>query len=400
MNNLCYHLKDFLFSLGIEGGNLPAVTTAVMALGAVIVAAIIFKIIYTPVAGLVRKVVVRTPTPWDNRLLSKGMMKHVAWLAALGWLLLCNRHVFALYPGWQPTVAKIGNVALIVSLFLFFNKTVTTVYRGMRQDSVDVAGLSVLRNLLVAIVGAVGALLIISVLTSRNITYILSGLGAMAAVLSLVFKDSILGMTAGIRLVSNKMIKHNDWINVPAFNANGRVMDVRLTAVKVRNWDNSISSIPPHALITNGFQNMEQMLNQGTRRIERRILVDLHSVRAFEPEECSAFAGEEWASGIDLRKPQPNLLLWRRWLKDYISRHPMTEPRPRLMVRELAAGAEGIPVEVHFFVRCLVWEEFEELQADITDEVLLSMQRFGLRPFQYHSAPEKSRAAKTVETTA
>lgn len=374
--------------VGVGGEWFAPFYTCVVVLCYIFGSALIYYVLSGPIAYFARGRARRTKTNWDDRLLAREIVRPLLLLMLLYFWSKSAGFLFELYPSWLPSVKKILDIAMIATGAFLATSAVRVVYVGMREDEVDIAGLAVARNVINTAIIAVAILLSLSTILSRNLAYIVSGLGAMAAVLSLIFKDSIVGMIAGIRLVANKMVKHDDWIIAPIHNINGRVMDVTLTAVKVKNWDNSISTVPPHALVSNGFQNMEQMLNEGSRRVERCLNIDVNSVRTISPHELGITDEESLSLGYDPAKPVVNLTLWRRAVKRMIENHPLLQPEPRYMVRELETGADGIPVEVHFFVRCINWEEFEELQADFTDALLASAGVYGLRVFQHPSGSD------------
>lgn len=383
--------------LGAAGPDFARVYTLTAALTAIAASAIVFWITRRPVATLVGHFTRRTRTRWDDRFLSPRLLNPAATLMALLLLRSALPAATSMYPAAHAPLVKVLSVGVTLGVTWLAVRIVLTAYEGMRAERINVAGISVIRNVLNAIILSLSVLIIFSILLSRDLTYILSGMGAMAAVLSLVFKDSIVGMISGIRLVSNRMVKHGDWIIDPAHNINGRVTDVTLTAIKVRNWDNSVSTVPPSALVSGGFQNMERMLERGTRLVKRTLNIDLNSIRRLTEEEAAALGPEFALAGIEKPEAKVNLALWRRYIKSRIERHPLLEPRPRYMVRELPAGPEGVPIEIQFFAKCVVWEDFEELQADFTDEIAASARRFGLRLYQRPSgadfAPDYCRIA-------
>lgn len=398
INDKFYHIiENFLLLTGVSEDHILLGTDITVGMISLIVASLIFYIVLKPISRIARILAQKTRSDWDDRLVSTPVMSVVALAVALGFLMATIPLVFAHYPTMIPPVKKFFRAAMIVTIFLLVNNLVKVVYNGMREDKVDVAGLAVIRNIILTAVGSICGLMIISILIDKSPAYILSGLGAMAAVLSLVFKDSILGMTAGIRLVTNKMIKHDDWVIVPSYNANGRVEDVHLSAVKIRNWDNSISTVPPHALLNTGFKNMEQMLNEGTRQIVRTLHIDVHSVKRISDNEMSELKAKHLIDNEDTdAHNQINLALWRRYIYNYLSTHPMISLSPRCMVRELPATSEGIPIEIHCFINCIDWAEFEMHQADITDYIISTLPDFGLRPYQLHAFTRKKEASLSI----
>ena len=225
----------------------------------------------------------------------------------------------------------------------------------------------------------------ISVLIGRSPGAVLATLGASTAILMLVFKDSILGLVAGVQLSANKMLKKGDWIVVNSSGANGEVEDVSLTTVKVRNWDESITTIPPYKLVSESFQNYANMRDGGGRQVRRAIHIDLNSVRFLTPQEMEELVAEGF-----MEKPVPaagssdavNIRLLRHYLERMILRNENVRDDMRMMVRQLQPTAQGLPVELFFFVKQTEWTSFEAVQSDIFDEVYAVVNRFGLRLYQ------------------
>ncbi|MEN5017547.1 mechanosensitive ion channel domain-containing protein [Erwinia sp. Eh17-17] len=252
-------------------------------------------------------------------------------------------------------------------------------------------------------------IMMISLLIGKSPAILISGLGAMAAVLMLVFKDPILGLVAGIQLSANSMLKMGDWLEMPKYGADGAVTDIGLTTVKVRNWDNTITTIPTYALVSDAFKNWSGMSASGGRRIKRCINVDTTSIRflsedevaslmqarllkpymAARQEEINSWNGgqQENASSVLNQRRMTNVGTFRAYLTEYLRQHPMIRQDMTLMVRQMAPGAEGLPVEVYAFTNTVVWLEYEGIQADIFDHIFAVIGEFGLR---VHQAPTGS----------
>ena len=367
---------------GVDQSHLPLTATLLSAATIILAAIIIYWILSGPVSGLVNKKISRSKTLLDDYLLPPSTI-HVICIVTV--TILCANFlppVFRYYPSVSVYTDKGCSIINIAGV----SWVITSVAKGacdyLSHTETNRGGSLVLRNLVTTIVWSIAALLSISILLNRDLAYVISGLGAMAAVLLLVFKDSILGMTAGIRLTINKMLKVNDWVSVPKYGAEGRVEDLTLTAIKIRNWDQSVSSVPPHALISDGFTNHEAMLEKGVRQIRRTFNVDVNSIRRLSPEEMNQFAGEPWTKNINLLKPQVNLTLFRKWLRQEIADLPDLSPEPRFFVKEHPHTSSGIPIEIHLFVKCVNWVRFEELQADFLDNIIAAVHHFGLRLYQ------------------
>lgn len=252
----------------------------------------------------------------------------------------------------------------------------------------------------------VGAVLVVAVLMDRSPLLLLGGLGAMTAVLLLVFRDTILGLVASVQLASNDMVRVGDWIEVPEYGADGDVIDIALHTVKVRNWDQTITTIPTYKLIEESFRNWRGMAEAGGRRIKRAIHVDVGCVRFLTPEDVTRFRGyalltgyldeklAELGHGVDEHDPDAaltqgarrltNLGTFRAYIEAYLRQHEgLHHDGMTFLVRQLPPGPEGVAIEVYVFTRDTDWVVHEHLTADLFDHLLASLPRFDLRPFQH-----------------
>ncbi|HEY9031277.1 MAG TPA: mechanosensitive ion channel family protein [Kangiella sp.] len=245
---------------------------------------------------------------------------------------------------------------------------------------------------------------VISILVGKSPLLILSGLGAMTAVVMLVFKDPILGLVAGIQLSANNMLEVGDWLEMPEFGADGDVIEIALTTVKVRNWDKTITTVPTYALISNSFKNWRGMIEAGGRRIKRSVLIDSTSVEFMSDEviqrlnhskllapylqqkleEVNQYNKE---NGLDMSfringRRLTNLGTFRAYLLSYLKSHPQIHQELTLMVRQLEASANGIPLEVYVFTKTTEWAAYEGIQSDIFDHIFAVLPEFGLRVHQ------------------
>jgi len=251
----------------------------------------------------------------------------------------------------------------------------------------------------------VAALLVVSTLLDRSPWLFLSGLGAMTAVLLLVFKDTILSLVASIQIATNDMIHVGDWIEMPQAGADGDVIDVALHTVKVQNWDKTISTIPTHKFIEESFKNWRGMSLSGGRRIKRSINIDMNSVRFLEEDEIEALgrwslladyvrekreelahynaaSGRDADINADIRR-LTNVGTLRAYIHGYLKNHPKIHAEGyTLIVRQLAPSASGLPIEVYCFTNDQAWDRFEAIQSDIFDHILAILPDFGLRVFQ------------------
>ncbi len=256
-------------------------------------------------------------------------------------------------------------------------------------------------------------ILVIAALMERSPLLLLSGLGAMAAVLMLVFKDTILSLVASVQLTSNDMLRVGDWIEMPQLNADGDVIDIALHTVKVQNWDKTITTIPTHRLIAESYKNWRGMSEAGGRRIKRTIAIDQQSIRFIEADEQVALrrfaliqsyldekAGEigRWNAGLANSGHDPvnhrrvtNIGTFRAYVMAYLRAHPKIARDMTMLVRHLQPTAHGLPLEIYCFTRTTAWSEYEGIQADIFDHLLAIMPEFGLRLFQEPSGMDVRR---------
>jgi len=259
-------------------------------------------------------------------------------------------------------------------------------------------------QLLQIVVWVVGAVLIVAVVMDRSPLLLLSGFGAMTAILLLVFKDTILSLVASVQLTAQDMVRVGDWVEMPQFGADGDVVDVQLHTVKIQNWDKTITTIPTHRLISDSFKNWRGMSESGARRIKRAIDLDVSSIRFQRPDEIEHFKrfallkdyiaakekelndynanlGAEFEDAVNQRR-LTNVGTFRAYAFNYLRNHPRIHKSMTLMVRQLAPGPEGLPLEIYCFTNTTVWTEYEDIQADIFDHLLAVVSEFGLRLYQ------------------
>src|SRR5690606_10669359 len=257
---------------------------------------------------------------------------------------------------------------------------------------------------------AIATILIIASLLDRSPLILLSGLVAMAAVLMLIFQDTLLSLVASVQISSNDIIRVGDWVEMPALNADGDVIDIALHTVKVQNWDKTITTIPTKRFITDSFKNWRGMQESGGRRIKRSLYIDQSSVRFLEAEERKRLYRfnlleeylvnkrrelDEWNAQLAERGEEPvttrritNIGTLRAYVERYLRRHPVIHQGMTLIVRQLPPTADGLPLEIYCFTNTVAWAEYEAIQADIFDHLLAILPEFGLQVFQHPSGAD------------
>ena len=228
----------------------------------------------------------------------------------------------------------------------------------------------------------VGVILIIGVLVDKDFTALIAGLGASAAVLMLIFKDTILGVVAGVQLSAYDMLRPGDWIMLEKYDINGEVEEVNMNTVKVRNWDNTITTIPPYTLVSDSFKNWRGMRESGGRRVARAVNIDMNSIRFCTAGELSRFAGEEWAGNLEMDEKTVNLKLFRAATEHYLRSLDSVNGDLMLLVRQLDPTPEGLPLQLYFFTRPKDWPTHERIAAEVMEHVIASLPAFGLRAYQ------------------
>lgn len=240
------------------------------------------------------------------------------------------------------------------------------------------------------IVTGIGVIIIISIIINRSPHSLLTGLGVAATVLMLVFKDTLTGLVAGVQLAVNNMLSRGDWITMDKAGANGIVEDVTLTTVKVRNFDNTIITIPPQTLMGDSFKNWRGMRESSGRRVNRALYIDVHSIGFCPPDIIAYWHQQGLLTAKETARDWVNLTLMRRWAERYLQELPFVvtdAPDVLLMVRQLPVTPQGLPVEFYFFVDEKNWKPYEMLLAEVMEHIMATLPRFGLKLFQYTAMP-------------
>ena len=371
-------IRDWFLGFGWTEG--WAVTAAIL-VG--LVAAALLAEVFRAVAPAFVSKVVRTRRGWLAAFQRRRVFRGAAWVVVV---MVTDSLVTPLLEPWPKTLGHaqtILNGALVVAVTVAISKLIAALIDTYEvQDGKDQRlPLKALGQALQLSLWTYASVVLLSVLSHRDVTTLLTGLTAIGAVLVYVFRDPILGWTAGVQIAANDLARIGDWITVPEHDADGYVIEIALTTIKVRNWDKTISTIPTYSLVSEGFRNWRGMYESRGRRIKRPVAIDANSVRS-----CDAALLDRLSSGDLLRteraEAQDNLTCFRNWLEAWLKKHPEIHHEMTTMVRELAPEGRGIPVEIYAFSRDTSWVAYEHLQADIYDRVLAVLPKFELRVFQ------------------
>ncbi len=404
---------SFFETYGEKAGISESAAVTIAAVVSVIVLLFISWLGYVLTWKIMRKVILpivqKSRTSFDDLLLKHRFFKRLAYFVpAILLYYLVDDAVGVSHEEIPSIIFKLIDGWIVVISILIFNSLLSTIrdyyqrYNISKERPID-SFIQVLRIISYIVAG----LFVIGIFVNKDVTALLLGMGTMSAVLMLIFRDPILGFVGGLQLTFNSMVRIGDWISVPKFDADGVVLEITLTVVKVQNWDKTISMVPTYALVTNSFQNWRGMEESGGRRIKRSLSIDMDSVRFCTPEMLKKYAK------IQILKPylektekeieaynqknnidpsvfvngrrQTNLGVFRAYLKAYLKKREDINQNMTFLVRHLQPTEKGLPIEVYVFTKTTAWADYENIQADIFDHILAAIPQFDLKVYQYPS---------------
>lgn len=415
-------VNDALLAMGVDKNWADRIDNFVMLLIIIGVAFLANLICRKIIVRTVSKLVKQTKATWDDIVFNDTVMSNLSKMVAPVLIYVAipiafPEHVDSALLDFFRRLCMI----YILAVFLRFVSALFTAFYQVysAQEQYKDKPLKGLLQTAQVILFFIGGIVIISILIKQSPVVLLTGLGASAAVLMLVFKDSIMGFVSGIQLSANNMLKVGDWITMSKYGADGTVIEVTLNTVKVRNFDNTITTIPPYLLISDSFQNWQGMQESGGRRVKRSINIDMTSVRFCTPEMLEKYRKIQLLKdyidetektldtynkehGIDNSvlvngRRQTNLGVFRAYLTNYLKNLPAVNQDMTCMVRQLQPTETGIPLELYFFSANKVWVAYEGIQADVFDHVLAIIPEFGLRVFQSPSGADLRRIGVKIE---
>ena len=347
----------------------------------------------------------RTATQWDDIILRKKVFNRLAHLAPA---IVLYKSVSIPFAGYDWFIALIIGLVLIymivmgiLALDAFLNASLAIYTTYEISNRIPIKGFIQVFKIILYFTSGI---FIISILVDKSPIYLFSSLGALTAVLMFIFKDAILGFVAGIQLSANRMVANGDWIEMPKYGANGDIIEIALTTVKVQNWDKTITTIPTYALITESFKNWRGMSESGGRRIKRSISMDINTIQFCTEEMLDRFSKIQYISSyIEKKKIEmqeynkqeqvdnsslvngrkmTNIGTFRAYVQAYLINHPMINKEMTFLIRQLAPTEHGLPIEIYVFSKDQDWANYESIQANIFDHILAVVPEFDLRVFQ------------------
>lgn len=393
-------IDEWLLSMGVSERISTAIDNYLALLIALLLSILITWIVNRYIVPIVLKAISHTRTQWDDLLLNPKVLKSLCRLLPpfILYYLVPILSTNNALPGWVDIACRIY---LAIAFMFLGTSIVKTAYHIW--DTFDklrdkpIKGMLQVVNLLIYIVTII---VIISILLDRSPFHLLAGLGASAAIVSLIFKDTIVNFTSGIQLSAHDMIRPGDWITVSKHGINGTVEDINLNTVKVRNFDQTIFTIPPHLLVNEPFQNWRYMKEGGSRRMAQTVYIDIRSVQLLTMDEVRTLPAFPLISDFPELQPEAtdsrsfpdrivNLTLFRHYLQHYLSHHPMARTEDRFfVVRELTHTPQGIPLEILLFLNETQWERFENWVSDIMESIVALAPEFRLRIYQQPSSAD------------
>ncbi len=397
--------EQTLLNIGLSEGMLSYARVLVLCILMALLAKILHFIATRYVVTVIEKAVSKTKTKYDDYFVQRKLLKRIAILipaivfyTSLDWIF----RDFKVANHLMHNVAAVYFIIAILLIVHSFLKALTDIYESLPYGK-DRPIRSYVQTLMLIFV-IVGCLVIISILFDIELTSVLTGIGATAAVILLVFKDTILGFVASIQLSANNMVKTGDWITMPSHKADGTVLEMTLNTIKIQNWDKTITTIPTYALVSDSFSNWKGMEESGGRRIKRSVNIDMKSVKFCSPEMIERYKKihllkpyiEEKLTDISEYNKQvaaddsvfangrrlTNLGCFRAYLERYLKNHPKIHDEMTFLVRHLQPTEKGLPIEVYVFSNDQAWANYEAIQADIFDHILAVISDFDLRVFQ------------------
>ena len=385
--------------------NINPIQAQLIAFAAVLFLAFItYQIFKNIIMKIILKISRKTKTNWDDALVDRKFFRTFIYLLPL----LIFYYSSPLFPQVKIFIQKITQSLMVIvamSAISSFLNAVNDIYLGNKKaKNRPIKGyLQIIQIFFIVL----GCIVIISILIGKSPLLLLSGLGAMTAVLLFIFKDTILSLIASLQISFNDLIKIGDWLEVPQFNADGEVIDVALHTIKIQNWDKTITTIPTHKLIDGSFKNWKGMQQTGGRRVKRAIHLDISSIRFCDDNLLDKFENInliseyikqkrkeicEYESNMKTSEPQEinrkkltNVGTFRAYVAAYLKNHPKVKNEMTFLIRQLSPGPTGLPIEIYVFINDIQWAHYEAIQSDIFDHLLAVVPEFDLRIFQYPS---------------
>jgi miniconductance mechanosensitive channel len=409
------YLKENLLELGLTTGMVESLVRGGLILLALLLSWVAHRVSQGPIKRSIEKFAHYTIQQWDDILVEKHIVKRILYFIPLILLYVLSSPILkgtSLLPFSQALISVLFLIAVMMFLDSMLSALLAIYGKSAIAKEISITPfVQVLKLGLYFVTG----ILLLSLLLQKTPIYFLSGLGALTAVLMFVFKDVLMGFVAGIQLIANKMVAPKDWIEMPKYGADGDVLEITLTTVKVQNFDNTITTIPTYALINESFKNWRNMNLSGGRRIKRYVNIDLGSIKFCNSEMLVRFKSIQLISQYIQNRQEEilvynkkhqvdestlvngrrltNIGVFRSYVEAYLRQHPMIHNDMTFLIRQLSPSENGLPIEIYVFCKNTNWTAYEAIQADIFDHILAVVPEFDLRVFQEPSGSDFQKIA-------
>ena len=409
------YLKENLLELGLTTGMVESLVRGGLILLALLLSWVAHRVSQGPIKRSIEKFANYTIQQWDDILVEKHIVKRILYFIPLILLYVLSSPILtgtSLLPFSQALISVLFLIAVMMFLDAMLSALLAIYGKSAIAKEISITPfVQVLKLGLYFVTG----ILLLSLLLQKTPLYFLSGLGALTAVLMFVFKDVLMGFVAGIQLIANKMVAPKDWIEMPKYGADGDVLEITLTTVKVQNFDNTITTIPTYALINESFKNWRNMNLSGGRRIKRYVNIDLGSIKFCNSEMLVRFKSIQLISQYIQNRQEEilvynkkhqvdestlvngrrltNIGVFRSYVEAYLRQHPMIHKDMTFLIRQLSPSENGLPIEIYVFCKDTNWTAYEAIQADIFDHILAVVPEFDLRVFQEPSGSDFQKIA-------
>ena len=379
-------MNDLLISWGFPAEYADMLDETIVAVLIILLAVGLNYFFQAVVAGGIKRYIRRFPRRWNTLLVERKVIHHLLHVVPGVLIYALLPVAFVRGKGLLDFSQRMCAIYIIVALLLTLNSVLLVmldIYNSKEiRKNHPIRGLVQVLQVLIFFFGGI---LVVSVLIDKSPVTLFAGLGAAATVLMLIFKDSILGFVSGVQLSANDMLRIGDWVTLPNGSADGIVKEITLNTVKIQNWDNTITTIPPYTMVNSTFQNWRGMQESGGRRVDKRIWLDLDTVRFTTAQEFDnlrkdipLLAGYAPESG----SVPTNSQLYRVYIERYLRSQPVVNQELDLIIAQKEPTERGLPIRVYFFSRIKSWREYEVIQSDIFDHLLAMAPRFGLKLYQ------------------
>ena len=383
-------IENLLLSLGLEGTTVAIVRYVLMIVVAFLLAGLSGYICRKFIVPLIIKLTSNTNIEWDDILFDRTVLYTACHIvpAVVIWELLPK--VFFQYPLAEDILLRLTAIYIAINATRLVLQIVDRL-RFLRKQEGNASSqyLRSFLGVLKIIVVFITAIIVVSILFKKNPMTLLAGLGATSAILMLVFKDTIEGLVAGIRLTSNEMVHVGDWITVPSTPVDGNVVDITLTTVKVRQFDNTFTTVSPLTLVNGSFKNWKGMQDSGMRQVVKKIYFDVRSIRLLNDETRQNLTSKNMVAPKEMEGEVVNIGLFRHYIETYLRKRNDVNKSATLLVRQLEATQNGVPIELYFFLGTTDWVNYEQKTSDILEHIYAYANEFGLQIYEGFAAINK-----------